>query len=309
MRRTLKPGCLSTLSSLTSGAGCCVDAVPGARHGGDDPGFGEALAQCGDGDAYGVRERVGVLVPRPFQEFLGADDPTLGGDKDLEYGELLPGQSDVPAVAEDLPAERVQPQARDLPYGRPVVGAPAVAGAPTVTALTATSISGSGIIGVNQASGNMNNQANAVSVATANDSGTKSSFADSQAAADQGNNHNKIYSEKTSSTSTLSSVTTTGITGVNQASGSMNNQANGVSVAVALAMPGEGGIALSEADLGQLSSGNAALLIAGSSTSNLTGVSTSGITGINQASGSMNNQANVVSVTAATSRSTVLPNF
>jgi len=174
---------------------------------------------------------------------------------------------------------------------------------------TATGISGSGILGVNQASGNMNNQANAVSVATANDPAqtreSTGSFAESQAASDQKTTRNKIWSEKASSSSTLSGVTSSGITGVNQASGSMNNQANGVSVAVSLATPGGGGIALSEADLGQFSSGNTAISFATGSSATITGVTSSGITGVNQSSGNMNNQANVVSVAVATSRSTL----
>ena len=103
-----------------------VDAVADAGHGGDDPGLAEALAQARDRDAHGVRERVGVLVPRSRQQLLGADDTAFGGDEDLEHGELLPGQRDVAAVAVDLAAERIQPQACDLPHGRPVVGAPAV---------------------------------------------------------------------------------------------------------------------------------------------------------------------------------------
>src|SRR5215472_14539202 len=103
-----------------------ADAVPGAGHGGDDPGFAEAFAQCRYCDAHGVGERVCVLIPRPFQEFFGADDTAFGGDEDVEHGELLPGERDVAAVPVDLPAERIQTQARDLPHGWPVVGAPAV---------------------------------------------------------------------------------------------------------------------------------------------------------------------------------------
>src|SRR4029450_69856 len=38
----------------------------------------------------------------------------------------FPGECDVAAVAVDLSAERVQPEACDLSYGWPVVGAPAV---------------------------------------------------------------------------------------------------------------------------------------------------------------------------------------
>src|SRR3954469_19919151 len=111
LRRTLKPGALSTVSSPVTGARRCVDAVPGAGHGGDDPRFAETLAQCRDGDAHGVRERVRVLVPRPFQELFGADDTAFGGNEHFEHGELLPRERDVAAVAVDLSAERIQPQA------------------------------------------------------------------------------------------------------------------------------------------------------------------------------------------------------
>ena len=103
-----------------------VDAVAGAGDGGDDPGFAEPFAQCRDRDAHGVGERVGVLIPRPFEELFGADDTAFGGDEDFEHGELLAGQRDVAAVAVDLAAERIQPQAGDLAHRWPVVGAPAV---------------------------------------------------------------------------------------------------------------------------------------------------------------------------------------
>jgi hypothetical protein len=126
LRRTLKPDCRSTVVCLTSGAWCCVDAVADAGHGGDDPGFAEAFAQCRDRDPHGVGEGVGVLVPCPLQELLGADDTAFGSDEDFEHGELLPGQRDVLAVAVDLAAERVQTQTCDLPHGRPVVRTPAV---------------------------------------------------------------------------------------------------------------------------------------------------------------------------------------
>lgn len=53
-----------------------------------------------------------------MQQLLGADDPALGRDKDLEHGELLAGQRDVAAVAVDLAAERIQPQPGDLPHRR-----------------------------------------------------------------------------------------------------------------------------------------------------------------------------------------------
>src|SRR5918995_5696723 len=112
----LSPGGLSTVASL--------DAVADAGHRGYEPGFAEPLAQGRDGDAHGVGERVRVLIPRPFEQLLGADDAALGGDEDLEHRELLAGQRDVAPVAVDLTAERIQPQTRDLPHRRPVVGAP-----------------------------------------------------------------------------------------------------------------------------------------------------------------------------------------
>src|SRR3954447_8420071 len=107
------PGALSTVSSLAPGVWSGVDAVPGAGHGGDDPRFAEAFAQCRDSDAHGVGERVGVLIPRSFQEFFGADDTAFGSDENFEHGELLPGQRDVAAVAVDLAAKRIQAQACD----------------------------------------------------------------------------------------------------------------------------------------------------------------------------------------------------
>src|SRR4051794_13610853 len=104
LRRTLRPGALRMVSSLAPRA----DAVPGAGHGGDDPGLAEALAQCGDRDAHGVGERVRVLIPRPFQELFGADDTAIGSDENLEHRELLAGERDVAAVAVDLAAKRIE---------------------------------------------------------------------------------------------------------------------------------------------------------------------------------------------------------
>src|SRR6266700_479692 len=93
-----------------------VDAVAGAGHGGDDPGFAEAFAQARDGDAHGVCERVRVLVPCSRQELFGADDTAFGGDEDFEHRELLPRQRDVAVVAVDLTAERIQPETCNLSH-------------------------------------------------------------------------------------------------------------------------------------------------------------------------------------------------
>src|SRR6478672_8813147 len=109
-RRALSPGRLGTSPALH----ICVDPVAGAGHGGDQPWFAESLAEGRDRDADGVGEGVGVLVPGSLQQLLGTDDTALGDDEDLEDRELLPGERDVAAVAEDLPAEGVDPEARDL---------------------------------------------------------------------------------------------------------------------------------------------------------------------------------------------------
>jgi len=172
---------------------------------------------------------------------------------------------------------------------------------------TTESVSGDGITGVNQASGNMNNQANAVSVAVVggNSNGNSSdnshsslflggSFAESQAASDQKNKSNHVLDKFSSSSSDLGDVSGSGITGVNQASGSINNQANAVSVAVGV----DPGVALSEADLGQVNSWNRAFSLFSESVASIGSVSGNGITGVNQSSGHMNNQSNVVSVAA-----------
>src|ERR1700736_1620873 len=123
---SLEGAALFKISFLTPGIWLSVDAVPGAGCGGDDPGFAEAFAQCRDCDAHGVGERVGVLIPRPFQQFFGADDTAFGSDENFEHGELLPGERDVAAVAVDLAAERIQTQAGDLSHGWPVVRATSV---------------------------------------------------------------------------------------------------------------------------------------------------------------------------------------
>jgi hypothetical protein len=211
-----------------------------------------------------------------------------------------------------------------------------------------------GIINVNQASGNMNNQGNAVSVAWDFDppapgpvpvppvvpppqANGDSSFANSQAHVDQKNgayNQPETTGEGVTigySSNTVDAVNllfrdavitnsinhNTGIVNVNQATGNNNNQANNVSLAVSLLKdpnPGPppvvegGGVALAEADLGQLNTGNhnwesdangvAGTEIFGihkSATIDGSVSNNTGIVGVNQAAGNMANQANNVS--------------
>jgi hypothetical protein len=177
-----------------------------------------------------------------------------------------------------------------------------------------------GVFGVNQDVGNMTNQANVVSVAGIAD--TIEAFADAQAHAEQENTENtskelevlrdtlggKITDPTTDPEDFLpnkvASITNSingneGIIGVNQNAGNMNNQTNGVAAAVGLGAV----VALSEADLGQLNSGNKVEEVATVKTATIDGSinGNSGIVNVNQSTGNMNNQGNVVSLAAITS--------
>jgi hypothetical protein len=176
------------------------------------------------------------------------------------------------------------------------------------SAKTAASINNNtGIVGVNQDAGNMNNQANVVSVAVAIEPNTADpllpSFANSQTSATQKNENNRVHElenwlagpQKEDSISD-SINGNCGIVGVNQSAGSMNNQLNEVALAVADNCM----VALAEADLGQYNANNQVLdfgtvridSIANSINGN------TGIVGVNQSGGNMNNQSNMVSISA-----------
>jgi hypothetical protein len=206
-----------------------------------------------------------------------------------------------------------------------------------------------GIVNVNQASGNMNNQGNAVSVAWDFDTSPgpvpvppvvppptpqtvgNSSFANSQAHVDQKNGAYNLTNPSTGEftgiglgPNTVDAVNllfrdavitnsinhNTGIVNVNQAVGNNSNQANNESLAVSLLTSGTqgGGVALSEADLGQLNTGNHnwesdANGVAGTEVFGIHKSATidgsisdnTGIVGVNQSAGNMSNQANNVS--------------
>jgi uncharacterized membrane protein YdcZ (DUF606 family) len=98
-------------------------------------------------------------------------------------------------------------------------------------------------VGVNQNAGNMNNQLNALAMAV----GLGSKWALSEAALGQSNIGNTIVALNTvkSDTITGSVNDNTGVIGVNQTVGNMNNQASVVSMAVlsstvAITSPGGG---------------------------------------------------------------------
>jgi hypothetical protein len=188
--------------------------------------------------------------------------------------------------------------------------------------ITGSGNNNSGVLSINQAAGNMNNQGNAVSIAVdfvvvdgpappvVRES---SGFAESQAAVDQLNTANLVDTVNLlfrSGAINNSLNNNSGVVHVNQAPGNMNNQANALSVAVSLSA----GVALSEADLGQINTVNTvresdatsgSVLRAGiNKNADIVGSinGNSGVVGVNQAVGNMANQANVVSVAAALGR-------
>jgi hypothetical protein len=163
-----------------------------------------------------------------------------------------------------------------------------------------------GIVGVNQDAGNMNNQANVVSIAAVvndTDPDDFSALAHAQADAGQINILNSVSSfedwtkgPQKADLINNSIIGNTGIVGVNQSVGNMNNQANQVVIAVAE----NALIALADVALGQINAGNVVMdfgtvrtdVIAGSINGN------TGIVGVNQSAGNMNNQINTVNIAA-----------
>jgi hypothetical protein len=178
-----------------------------------------------------------------------------------------------------------------------------------------------GVWGVNQDAGNMANQGNVVSVAGI--SGNFDVFAQSQAHADQENRNNTVFEleelldtqgqplvitndtdpgdfQVNKSASITGSINgNQGIINVNQNAGNMNNQSNGVAVAVGLGAE----FAMSEGDLGQENTGNTVDELSTVKVDSISGSinGNTGVVNVNQSTGNMNNQGNVVSVAAIVS--------
>jgi hypothetical protein len=176
-----------------------------------------------------------------------------------------------------------------------------------------------GIVDVNQAAGNMNNQANAVSISVDDrqvppDAPGESpkegeSYAQAQAAAEQDNFENLVDATnllEKSARMTDSLNTNNGVVHANQSAGNMNNQANALAMAVGFA---EGGVSIAASDLGQFNAfnivnesgeevddtadGDGFILKFVTIENSING--NTGVVGVNQAAGNMPNQSNVVS--------------
>lgn len=208
---------------------------------------------------------------------------------------LLDGATEVEAIVNVSNTDNIMPDLDSTNYG-----------IQRSAELGASVNDNSGILGLNQDVGNMVNQANVVSFGLTE---IPDAFADAQAAADQRNTGNTVFQNNSDTfdpevpdrTATIdgSINNNSGIVGVNQNAGNMNNQTNAVAVAVAM----NGIVALSEAALGQVNVGNEVCeiatnkldLIADSITGN------AGIVSVNQSSGNMNNQGAVLSMAVRTS--------
>jgi hypothetical protein len=198
-----------------------------------------------------------------------------------------------------------------------------------------------GIVALNQASGNMNNQGNNLAVAVDVARGTPggpppgggpnpeqfegNGFAEAQASTDQKNGAYNILGEDNVTVTGVgfapnvvdainllfrdalisgSINNNDGVVMVNQAPGNMNNQANNLALAVSFAE--NSGVALSEADLGQLTTGNTVresgdglqLAIGINKSARITGSlsDNTGIVAANQATGNMSNQSNTLAM-------------
>jgi hypothetical protein len=167
-----------------------------------------------------------------------------------------------------------------------------------------------GIGQANQAAGSMNNQGNVVAIAatssdTARDALGKTreseGLSHTQVAVEQVNSYNEMASILVTHLDTISGSfnTFTGIGQANQASGFMNNQNNVVAISANLEGPGV--VALNDTFLTQSNTNNQAAFVAVNYQASINGSfnTFTGIGQVNQSPGSMNNQANIVSVAFA----------
>ena len=155
----------------------------------------------------------------------------------------------------------------------------------------------SGVIGVNQSPGNMNNQANMSAMAVI--AGDKQ-LVEANGFAIQASMFNEIFADRSVNTNTIlgSISNNNGIVGVNQSSGNINNQLNSAALAAGLDSVTNG--ALGEATLKQVNADNFLVHVAVFRSDSISGSinGNAGIVSVNQASGDMVNQANVHAIAA-----------
>jgi hypothetical protein len=110
--RLLHPGLVRAAGlSLVVGGGLgvrCRDPVSDSRGVLDRWGSSELAPEAADRDAYGVGERVDVLIPRLFEQAFCAECPGACLEQGLEDREFLGRQVGLPAVPSDGAPERIQ---------------------------------------------------------------------------------------------------------------------------------------------------------------------------------------------------------
>ena len=156
-------------------------------------------------------------------------------------------------------------------------------------------IGNTGIVGVNQAPGKLNNQGNVVAVSVTKE---ERAFQKAGASVMQANilDFELEFLALSADIIDSSIMGNGGIVGVNQAAGDLNNQANAVAIAAGLDDVEYGTVA--EAELNQMS---ACALVVDLATARMDAITGSingncGIVGVNQSAGNLNNQANIVSI-------------
>jgi len=173
-----------------------------------------------------------------------------------------------------------------------------------------------GIVGVNQDVGNMANQSNIVAFATDVSVPVGNTFANSQADISQDNQSNFVWHVEpvftgsgppTNLSATISDSinSNTGVVGVNQNAGNMNNQTN----SLALAVGPDAVYALAEANLGQENAHNIVMELNTGKAESISGSvnHNTGIVQVNQSVGNMNNQASAFSISVLTSSVSISP--
>lgn len=163
-----------------------------------------------------------------------------------------------------------------------------------VDAIVDSARGNSGVLFVNAAAGNQNNQGSSASFAVSREA--SAAYTTASSTIDQYLVANGVAGrDQTQQAGIFGSLSdNSGTVGVNQAAGDGNNQANALAMALGFS-PG-GGLILSEADLQQVSASNTIAEVNVSRTAAISnsGNRSNGIMSVNQASGNLISQANLV---------------
>jgi hypothetical protein len=234
---------------------------------------------------------------------------TIDKQKTITINVVVEPQAEIERAAF---AEAIVNQLNGDPEGQPEEANVLISrGAERLLEITDSGNDTNGILVVNQSAGNLNNQAGAISVAFTDPEAESGGYADAQAAAEQENLANTgLEEEGEAGDGTRVPMRRTldlsgsfdngqGIISVNQTVGDFNNQVN----AATLAVVPEGGVAISEAELGQTSYYNLVLVDPRNTARMRTYSNNTGIVTVNASAGVGSNQGNLVSFSVAGTQS------